>query len=116
MVTLLLLPSWTVFTNDLGVIKQQTIVDSAGNARDLTGLSATLKVYKPGFNDASYQYLSVGISVNNPPSTGVVQWTVASADMAKLPVGDYMAQVVLTSAGYEEHSKSFMFYVRAGSA
>jgi len=116
MVVLTLLPSWTVYSNDVGVLKQQTIVDSAGNMRDLTGLTATLKVYKPGFNDSSYQYLSVAITVNSPPSAGVVQWTVATADMNKLPVGRYMAQIALTSSGYEEHSKSFMFYVKPGSA
>ena len=102
--------SWTVYQNDVGVIKQQTIVDTFGGIRNLTGLSATLKIVKPGFQSTGYVNATIAITIPDPVH-GLVQWIVGSTDLANCPPDTYTAFIVFTTGGYEEHTRSFTLFV-----
>ena len=109
------LVTWTVYQGDVGVTKLMTIVDSTYTVRNLTGMTgATLKIYRPGFNDASYEFATITCSIPSPPTMGQVQWVVGATDLANVPPGTYAASIILTAAGgYQEHTLPFTFYVRA---
>ena len=110
--TALPLIDWTVYQNDVGVLKQQTIVDSTGNPRNLTGLTATLKIVKTGFESTGYVNATIPITVLTP-AAGLVQWTVGPTDLVNCPPDNYIAFIVLTTTGYEEHTRSFTLFVIA---
>lgn len=102
---------WTIYKGDIGIILQATINTVAGVVKDLTGLTATLKVWT-GNNPATL-IINEAITVAAPATNGIVQWTVSSADQTALDVNlaGYNAQIVLTASGYQSHTNVFTIRV-----
>jgi hypothetical protein len=107
--------TWTVYQHDVGVIKLQTIVDSTGTVRNLTGMTgATLRIFKPGYNDATYVYATISMSIVNPPTSGMVQWQIGATDLVNVPPATYAASIFLLGpGGYEEHAMTFTMFLKA---
>jgi len=74
--------------------------DGTFTLKDLTNLTATLKVYRAGA--ASTVLLSKSLSILNPPANGVCQWVVGATDTTVIGAGNWSAEIQLTGAGYQE--------------
>jgi hypothetical protein len=99
-------------TGDVGVTKTLNVINYDGSVKDLTGLSATLKVWD---GDPAQPLLTRAIFVLTPPNAGQAQWEVSSSDIAALPISytGLKASIQFTATGYQDHTDPFTLVVAA---
>lgn len=84
---------WTLFQGDFGVVKTAQILNSDGTVKDLTSLTAKLKVTHG--NPPSVDFTVNPLTVSGAPTNGTVLWTVGTADGGALAAGTYTAEIQL---------------------
>jgi hypothetical protein len=78
--------------------------DGTYTIKDLSSVtSATLKVYRRGASASVL--LTKALTILNPASNGVVQWTLAASDTTTLGAGSFQAEIQLTASGYQESTQ-----------
>lgn len=91
--------NWFLYQGDTFAVKDAVLLNEDLTPVDLTGLTASLKVWKN--TPFSVYFSGIGISVDYPPTKGEVSWIVGSNDGALLNPGSYVAEVQLSDiTGY----------------
>jgi len=96
---------WNVKKDNYGFTQQFTVKQADGSAKDLTGLTVTLKVW-----DTSGNLKFSGTCTVTDAANGVCTYTPAASDFDT--VGDYKAELELTKANYREDTDTFTISVR----
>ncbi len=86
---------------DFGVLKDAMLQLSTGAAKELSGLTVTLRLWS-STNTTSTPTYSEAMTVIGATSLGHVRWTVPSNIWTSLAVGEYTGEIQLTAAGYQE--------------
>ena len=100
--------SWVIREGSVGIERSAYLENQDGDPLDLTGLTATLKVWT---DDPDNPILTTLMTVIEP-LLGFVKWTISVSDSAKLPAGTYLAEIELTSPGYIDSTDSFIISVK----
>ena len=93
---------------DKGYYLVYPVTDSSGVAKDLTGYTATLKVWKPG--DPETLILSGTCSLSVTPTDGIVSYLITATDFTVGPVR-YQAEIELTIVGVIESTETFKIVI-----
>lgn len=98
---------YTVYHNDEGYILNFTVTDYAGNARNLTGLTVTLKAWLPGWPGS----LKInGACVIDDAAGGLCHYTLAAGDCDML--GTFMAELEGTAVDYRDTLGQYKIIVK----
>ena len=75
---------------------------------------STVEIFRDGERVEWTGYVNATIPITVlTPAAGLVQWTVGPTDLVNCPPDNYIAFIVLTTTGYEEHTRSFTLFVIA---